>query len=168
MKPRKCIPPLSDQDIQRFWGRVAVGESDACWPAKRPTNHPYSNFSIGRAVHIPAHRVAYFIHYGVDPNDQLVCHSCDNPPCCNPAHLFLGDYKVNKLDCRSKGRHAHKLTSAEVFTIRRCLSEGTTYRALGRQFGVEHSSIQAIAENRVWKDISYPKGRINVFGKDRS
>jgi hypothetical protein len=56
-----------------------------------------------------AHRFSYALHYGVDPGDRLVCHTCDNPRCVNPKHLFLGDHRANNLDCKNKGRHRYVL-----------------------------------------------------------
>lgn len=51
-----------------------------------------------------AHRAAYEHAYGPIPKGMFVCHSCDNPPCCNPAHLWIGSSHDNLVDCALKGR----------------------------------------------------------------
>ncbi len=53
-----------------------------------------------------AHRVSWFLKNGAIPSEKLVCHNCDNPPCENPKHLFLGTSKDNTQDAVRKGRMA--------------------------------------------------------------
>ncbi len=72
-----------------------------------------------------AHRLAWLIFYGPIPKGKWVLHKCDNPPCCNPAHLFLGTTQDNTADRDAKGRTAKgersgnaKLTDAQVRAIR--------------------------------------------------
>lgn len=69
----------------------------------------YGNISLrdrtGAIVNIKAHRLAYAMHYGVDPAGLVVCHKCDNKLCLNPEHLFLGTQGDNVRDCVRKGRH---------------------------------------------------------------
>lgn len=65
--------------------------------------HHYGVFLVnGRSIN--AHRFAYQIAHGPVPDDMFVCHRCDNPPCVNPAHLFLGTHVDNMQDMISKGR----------------------------------------------------------------
>ncbi len=91
----------------RFWEKVSrTGGPDACWPYMwRRNKRNYGMFPIGEKGKHPAHRIAWEITHGKigDPS-IFVCHRCDNPPCCNPAHLFLGTAAVNNADMWAKGR----------------------------------------------------------------
>jgi len=58
-----------------------------------------------RGKHLRAHRVMYGLYYGVEPGNKSVCHTCDNPACCNPKHLWLGTHQENMQDMVRKGRH---------------------------------------------------------------
>jgi len=63
-----------------------------------------------------AHRFAWTVHHGPIPAGKLVCHKCDNPPCCNPDHLFLGSHKANTRDAMAKGRLEANLSDLAVIT----------------------------------------------------
>lgn len=85
---------------ERFWSKVEiVGEND-CWLWQAGKHRQgYGMFQFGGKM-IPAHRVAYALAVA-EPKESFVCHKCDNPPCCNPRHLFLGSHLD---DMASKGR----------------------------------------------------------------
>lgn len=92
---------------ERFWSHVDTSNTDGCWPwtAGRRRANWYGNFSInGRTF--SAHRVAYEITYGPIPDDLYCCHSCDEPLCCRPDHLWLGTNRQNTQDRHAKGRDA--------------------------------------------------------------
>lgn len=100
-----------------------------------------------------AHRAAFQAATGIDPGEKLVCHSCDNPPCCNPAHLFLGTETDNVRDMLAKSRHGGpraRLTVADVLTIRELLATGRTQVAIAAEFGVSSPHISRIARGLSW------------------
>jgi DNA-binding XRE family transcriptional regulator len=87
-----------------FWKHVAIGGPDDCWPWTAATDeHGYGRVRYqGRETH--AHTRAWILTNG-DPGELGVLHHCDNPPCCNLAHLFLGTQAANMRDMAAKGRH---------------------------------------------------------------
>jgi hypothetical protein len=87
-----------------FWSKVALGDDRECWEWTRKKARGYGRFDV-RGWPVYAHRIAWVIAFGVIPDGLYVCHSCDNPPCVNPAHLFLGTAKDNMQDKVRKGRH---------------------------------------------------------------
>lgn len=93
--------------VERFWPKVdQTGGPDACWPWTRSLFRrglPYGQFQWRGRPHV-AHRIAWMLTNGEIPEGMKVCHRCDNPPCCNPSHLFLGDQSANERDKVAKGR----------------------------------------------------------------
>lgn len=88
----------------RFWQYVAKGDGCWLWTAGFG-RRGYGKFWVNGHT-VGAHRFSYEIAVGPIPDGLFVCHSCDNPPCVNPAHLWLGDALANQRDCKAKGRTA--------------------------------------------------------------
>ena len=113
----------------------------------------YGQMSINRGRPWKAYRVAYEAWVKVPEPNVDICHTCDNPPCINPAHLFEGSRKVNMLDAVSKGRNihgermpTHKLTDAQVAEIReRYAAGGVMQKELAREYGVTQSHVSYVA-----------------------
>jgi len=113
---------------------------------------------------IGAHRFSWILHFGPVEHGLLVCHHCDNPPCCNPAHLFLGTDKSNSQDALSNGRlfvmrgsdnHASKLTEQVVKEIHAAwIPYKVSARKLAERFPVTAGHIEKILRRQVWKHIS--------------
>lgn len=100
--PHPPIHPTA-ADRQKFMRRVLVAAS-GCWLWQGPRDAKgYGHYSIGRRSY-RAHRVAYEMFKGEHPGELFVCHACDNPPCVNPAHLWLGTTTDNQRDMLAK-RH---------------------------------------------------------------
>lgn len=133
------------------------GGPDACWPwmAAR-TTHGYGSFHKDGTRRL-AHREAYELENGVLPDGTQVLHSCDNPPCCNPAHLFLGTYRDNVHDMKAKGRIAHSERHGQVIysdqTVREALAlyraGGISKRGVAREFGMSAAHFRRITNGQV-------------------
>lgn len=118
----------------RFWQRVDTsGGPGACWEwtaGRLPLGYGVIHVTLapGERRTLKAHRVAWELHNGPIPEGLVVCHRCDNPPCCNPAHLFVGTLSDNAKDAAAKGRfnprHNVKLTDALVTEARQRVKAG--------------------------------------------
>lgn len=161
-------------DTEKFHSRVAHGEPDECWEwtAGRWPGQEYGRIKFyGRDER--AHRIAWELEHGPIPEGMFVCHRCDNPPCCNPAHLFLGTPADNMADMARKGRslHSHRnprsrLTADQVDEVRRLYAAGTiTQAVLGKQFGVSQPAISAVVRQQVWdRGAKHPPIKVGKGG----
>lgn len=157
-RPKPILIPATDQEkvAERFWGKVLVRGFDECWPwIAGKFDDDYGAFYLnGRTV--KAHRVAFVLAHGPIPNEFLVCHKCDNHPCCNPSHLFAGTESDNQQDMRRKGRGNNvsgenhplaKLTWGAVAEIR---ASHETQKVLADRYGVNQPLISLIERGLRW------------------
>jgi hypothetical protein len=143
----------------RVWSRVARRGPDECWLWTGRTTGGYGHISIfGKECLV--HRLIYQYATGRDPGDLGVLHTCDNPSCCNPSHLWLGTRADNNRDRADKKRSADvrgerspsaKLTEAAVRYILKSQETGAT---LARRFNVCPSLPSKIRHRRLWKHVS--------------
>jgi HNH endonuclease len=144
----------------RFWQYVEKRGPDECWPWKgwrSPRGYGAMSARLGKRKKVAAHRFSYDLHNKIKLGKLCACHSCDNPSCCNPAHLFRGTHADNKRDAMLKLRHTHgetsplsKLTESQVRRIRLLREKGRTLRSIGAAFGVDHKTVLAIVTRRTW------------------
>ena len=164
----------------RFWRRVALCEhatarigdhykscAACCWPWQGACNaHGYgrTKYVLSEHAEAYAHRVAWgfaCLAGGNPPRDREVAHACDNPPCCNPSHLWLATHLENMEDRDAKGRAGNVgrhggarprvLTWGKVAELRElAATRRYTCRQLGDQFGVSAQMVSAILCGRSW------------------
>lgn len=161
---------------ERLWARVKK-KRNGCWEwngARSPSGH--GSMRLGKG-HISTHRLSFELAYGPIPSRMFICHRCDNPPCVNPEHLFLGTPADNMRDRDSKGRGATgrrngrhtkpectargeqcgrtKLTTRQVLDIREAYAnERISMRALGAIYGISHTQVRYVVRGLSWAHLS--------------
>lgn len=143
----------------RFWRHVKIGAPNECWPWNAGTfPDGYGRFAITHSRGIVAHRFAWIETRGKIPNGLRALHTCDNPPCCNPGHLFIGTNKDNTQDCIAKGRFnapkikptyrgknwRTKISIEQVGEVMSLHASGESNAAIGRKFSVTRQAIRYI------------------------
>ena len=134
----------------RFWSKVDIAGPDECWEWQSAMCYTYGTFWF-KGKNIMAHRLSWMIANNVEefPQGKVICHSCDNRICVNPAHLWLGTQKDNQYDSIFKVRHtAAKLTEKEKEQIRQeYIPFVVTQTFLGKKYGVNPSVISDIVNS---------------------
>lgn len=150
---------------ERFWSYVdKSGGPDACWPWTGARIAGYGVYGAGKRGRVRAARFACELVGKKIPNDLLACHKCDNPPCCNPCHIFAGTSLDNNRDMVRKGRAADfrgekcghaKLTEDDVRRIRAEYASGNIFQEeLAERYGVSEGAISGILRRKNWKHVS--------------
>lgn len=145
-------------DQARFWSKVEVLQSkNVCWEWKKYRNElGYGQIKIDGACH-HAHRVAVQLAGVKLGSEDVVMHSCDNPACCNPAHLLVGTHATNVADRVAKRRSATgtrngraKLTEKQVIAIR---ADERTLTEVAKDYGVCIATISHIRKRKIWQHV---------------
>ncbi len=161
----------------RFWARV---DKDGPIPANAPTSGPcwlwtgeQAHFGHGRFTvdgqRTKAHRYAYELLVGPIPEGLFVCHHCDNPPCTNPDHLYLGTPAQNSADMARRGRSARGeasahalLTEWDVRDIREMWANDLctmSQREIAAGYGVSQTTVWSVLNGRSWGHVQPVGGR---------
>lgn len=149
----------------RFWRKVLKSDSGCwCWTGSK-TKKGYGKIRLASDQKSPmvlASRVSWVIHNKQDAGQLLVCHTCDNPSCVNPKHLFLGAYTDNNLDMKNKNRHSKgefhasaKISEADAKNILlRYASGEISMSRLGRKYGIGTMQVCRIVHGSRWAHLS--------------
>lgn len=145
----------------RFWSRI--DKSGECWLWRGSVN----NWGYG-SIHvcdtrIYVHRLSWMLANGDIPDGMYVCHSCDNPACVRPDHLWLGTPQQNQRDMRDKGRArgpaVGRLTDSQVISIREEYATGNiSTTKLAQKYGIGQSTVMHILKRRTWAHLPESKG----------
>lgn len=149
--------PIPQIDTDFFMARCNVDPDTGCWVWQRSHHMQkgYGNFRWKKRTH-SAHRESYRAHNGPIPDGMVVMHSCDNPACCNPAHLLLGTQADNLKDMRDKGRQARGeasrsvLTNADVMAIRQ---SRLPHRDLAASLGCDEETVRLARTGQTWPHL---------------
>lgn len=154
---------LNPSDIKRFWSKVNVLSHNECWNWLAGTRRRgYGRFWLSGKGEV-ATRVSYFITYGYI-SDESVLHTCDNPSCVNPDHLFLGTCKDNTNDMMNKGRGINQFKNGEnhslsilkevdVLKVREMYQNGEKQKEIAKKYNVNQSLISLVVNRRRWNHI---------------
>ena len=152
--------------IARFWSYVDIRSEDECWEWKRGRHrfgygvfYPQPRPNRGRLTH----QFAYEVTKG-SRGALFVLHKCDNPPCCNPAHLRLGTQADNMREMNERGRHVKvvrkpgqrwhgKLVDEQVYEARRLLDDGALLKDVAKKFGISIPTASNIRLRNIWKHL---------------
>jgi len=156
---------------ERLWSRVEVRGQDDCWPwlgCRTKFGHGQIQ-SETPGVLTYSHRAAFQSVNGAIPRGMSVCHRCDNPSCCNPAHLFLGTQADNNRDCFTKKRSVHfvardsfpkgekshlaKVTDEQASEIVRRVQSGEPRAAVASAFSITVSAISKMIVGKSRKHL---------------
>lgn len=140
--------PMTYAEWRRFISFITVPDDpDACWiwNGSRTTKQGYGRMYF-RGLTVVCSRLMYAMAHGPLGADEMACHHCDNPPCCNPFHLFRGTNRQNQLDASRKGRSAmqrpevaakfHVIADSRLEEIVGLLNSGVSGRQLARDLGL--------------------------------
>lgn len=155
-KPRRKRPVE-----ERFWLYVKKGKKNECWPwTGYADKDGYGWIKISKKM-VRANRFSYELHKGPIPEGLGICHSCDNPPCCNPAHLWPGTALDNEKDKWAKGRGLRGdqspravMTAARVKRLRQQREKtGATYDELATIFHIDRTTVAQIVRRKTWTHV---------------
>lgn len=161
--PELTVNSPSGGSLEEKFRHFMPGEppvDGSCWEWKAATSHNgYGYFALRPGEVVRAHRAAYQIFKGEEPG-EVVRHTCDNPPCCNPDHLISGDHKENTQDMLERQRHKYgsshynsKLTEADVIEMRRLRDEGVTLSELAATYEVTPTNVHYIINRKTWRHL---------------
>lgn len=156
-------PYIETDDLaERLRFYAPEGEPNECWEWTAARNKGYGVIAIEESKLRGAHIVAWEVASGRElPKGMIIRHTCDNPPCVNPAHLRLGTHGDNVDDKVGRERQSRgethgmaKLNTAAVLEICARLSRGRSQQLIAQEFGVSQGTVSLIATGKGWAHVT--------------
>lgn len=157
---------------KRFWKLVKPYKNGKCWKWLGSINkNSRANHGLGYAKfhmepkhsRLNAHRISYILtKKRAIPAGMFACHSCDNPACVNPKHIWIGTNRDNQMDASKKGRSAKpfgelqansKLNKSQVLKMREMANKGICQRRISEKFGISFQHVNKIIHRMRWAHI---------------
>jgi hypothetical protein len=139
---------------------VTVDPATGCWNWNAGKNQFGYGMKAQNGKKQVAHRLVYSLLRGEPPKHLYGCHTCDNPSCCNPDHIFFGTCQDNMNDAKEKERLPQgmersnsKLTDNRVREIRRLYAGGARLEDLASRYGVGRLTVYKAAVGETWKHV---------------
>ena len=153
-----------DQKLKRlkYYFEKKVIRKEGCWKWIGSVNRGGYGLISVKGINRVASRISWIIHNGEIPSGLFVLHSCDNPICTNPEHLFLGTTKDNAMDRKLKGRNGDQcgenngsvlLTKQQVLEIRELCEKGISYNDIVEKYKITKPTISNIKYRIIWRHI---------------
>ena len=139
-------------DLERFNERLQ--KLDSCWELTGHRNYCNRSYMSVNKKLMQAHRAAYILFNGEIPDGMCVLHTCDNPACVNPDHLYLGTKKQNAKDREKRGRHGSGWTilkPKQVKAIRTAYDQGVSALELAEKYNRDPLSIFRIVSGKSYQ-----------------
>lgn len=136
-------------------------DENQCWNWKGPLSKGYGRLAF-EGKNYRVHRLSYITFIGQIPKNKIVCHTCDNPKCVNPEHLYAGTAKENTHDMVNRKRqnllygenHQNsKFTKENVLCIREIFQMGFPVFIMSKLFEIHPETIRAIVKRKTWSHI---------------
>lgn len=153
---------FSGADRRRLWAGVSIKGENECWEWTGVIiKDGYGQFHH-KGANLLAHRVIFAVTHGRCDGPARICHTCDNPPCCNPNHLWSGTQKENTQDMINKGRRVSsagemnpnaKLNTNQVIEIRNQHKAGASNKDLAAKYGIGLNTLYEIITRRSWRHV---------------
>lgn len=158
-------------NADKFWSKIDQSSRDGCWPwLGYAGDRGYGVYAYAKGSKKRSHRIAYELATGPIPDGMIVCHSCDNPRCCNPAHLWLGTDADNNADRQAKGRtvspfgegytgnrprgETHGSARLTEDQAREILARPEHNALLAREYGVSETCVGRLRRGKTWPHLT--------------
>ncbi len=139
-------------NLRRFWKHVSQAGEDECWTWIGPYSVTgYAQYNAHCRHYRASHKMLQLSGRERPSADYVACHTCDNPKCVNPKHLWWGTSKDNMQDCVNKGRNYRKLAPESIPGIRARLAAGEKYSWIAKDYNISAKVISDIGKGIIWR-----------------